>query len=282
MVDPVHSSATCQVRKCPTLAAADHRNHGELVMASGSPVEVHVHHRGVGAEVGQHLVRADADSAGLGLGGLLSRLCAGCILLRLPGGHPRPRRTAHRLRARAEHAERQADTHHDELAQLRAREQSRHRNHQQDALTHQASHPAVMQVTARTQSSRSGWLWPACISPIWAVARSPCQIRRGPESSGLIAGPGDALLFAPARAKACVPRRLRERLGGGALKRTESSHTAEVDTRSSSARLRARQAASSVMIVAATVDGCGIGWPSSRRPSRWNSMARRISSRASA
>ena len=36
------------------------------------------------------------------------------------------------------------------------------------------------------------------------------------------------------------------------------------------------------MTVAATVDGMGIGWPSSRSPSRWNSIALRISSRASA
>src|ERR1035438_6254464 len=44
--DPVPSSATCQVRKSPARAAADHRSHGELVMASGKPVEVYVHHIG--------------------------------------------------------------------------------------------------------------------------------------------------------------------------------------------------------------------------------------------
>src|SRR5580698_6797168 len=41
-VDPVHPSATCQVRKCPTCTAAGHRSHGELVIASGRPVEMHV------------------------------------------------------------------------------------------------------------------------------------------------------------------------------------------------------------------------------------------------
>jgi hypothetical protein len=46
VVDPVHPSATCQVRKCPGRAAADHRSHGELVMASTRFVEVLVHHRG--------------------------------------------------------------------------------------------------------------------------------------------------------------------------------------------------------------------------------------------
>src|ERR1035438_10342014 len=44
--DVMDPSATCQVRKCPTRAAADHRSHGELVIASGRrPVEVPVHHR---------------------------------------------------------------------------------------------------------------------------------------------------------------------------------------------------------------------------------------------
>jgi hypothetical protein len=35
--DPSLPSATCQVRKCPTRAAADHRSHGELVIASVGP-----------------------------------------------------------------------------------------------------------------------------------------------------------------------------------------------------------------------------------------------------
>jgi hypothetical protein len=35
--DVLYSSATCRVRKCPTRAAADHRSHGELVIASVGP-----------------------------------------------------------------------------------------------------------------------------------------------------------------------------------------------------------------------------------------------------
>jgi hypothetical protein len=42
--DAMAPSATSQVRKCPSRAAADHRSHGERVIALGRPVEVHVHH----------------------------------------------------------------------------------------------------------------------------------------------------------------------------------------------------------------------------------------------
>ena len=83
---------------------------------------------------------------------------------------------------------------------------------------------------ARTLVGGSGWLLPAPVSPMWAIARVPLSNPDAAlELSRLIAAPGTSPFApadrrwpgrsgAPARATAWAPRRRRERPRGAALK----------------------------------------------------------------